>query len=163
MPAKKLNAQVLWMQFEDVLAPGLRLTVKERAVYCYLLRHSLVAASRAYSLRLRRWAVLCIGHRSGAQCGCAGSTSLGALRVLRRTRTVIPWRCGRRRRSARSAGAGNGAPFVAQAGAGVVRAARAASAATLETKDFWKNLGAPQSHSRSRTRHLLLLPSPRSR
>jgi len=39
---KKLNAKLLWMQFEDVLAPRLGLTVKERAVYSYLLRHSLV-------------------------------------------------------------------------------------------------------------------------
>ena len=39
---KKLNAKLLWMQFEDVLAPRLGLTVKERAVYSYLLRHPLV-------------------------------------------------------------------------------------------------------------------------
>jgi hypothetical protein len=39
---KKLNPKLLWMQFEDVLAPRLGLTVKERAVYSYLLRHSLV-------------------------------------------------------------------------------------------------------------------------
>jgi len=40
------------MQFEDVLAPRLGLTVKERAVYSYLLRHSSASASSACSLRL---------------------------------------------------------------------------------------------------------------
>jgi hypothetical protein len=42
MPNKKLNAKLLWMQFEDVLAPRLGLTVWDRAVYSHLLRHSLV-------------------------------------------------------------------------------------------------------------------------
>ncbi len=58
---KKLNAKLLWMQFEDVLAPRLGLTVKERAVYCYLLRHSLVVGK----LRLH-FAVMSL---AGVYCG----------------------------------------------------------------------------------------------
>ena len=38
MPNKKLNPKLLWIQFEDVLAPRLGLTVWDRAVYSYLLR-----------------------------------------------------------------------------------------------------------------------------
>ena len=39
---KKVNAKLLWIQFEDVLASRLNLTVWDRAVYSHLLRHSLV-------------------------------------------------------------------------------------------------------------------------
>src|SRR5271155_4322370 len=42
MANKKMNPKLLWIQFEDVLAPRLGLTVWDRAVYSYLLRHSLV-------------------------------------------------------------------------------------------------------------------------
>ena len=42
MKPKKMNLGLLWMQFEDVLAPRLGLTVFDRAVYSHLLRHSLV-------------------------------------------------------------------------------------------------------------------------
>src|SRR6266478_8458517 len=86
MPAKKLNAQVLWMQFEDVLAPGLRLTVKERAVYCYLLRHSLVVGEPRI-----QFAVTAMGRTLHMGIGAARNSvrrldELGALRVLRRNK-----------------------------------------------------------------------------
>src|SRR3989454_5064829 len=40
MKNKKPNAEHIWKQFEDMLAPRLRLSVIDRAVYSYLLRHS---------------------------------------------------------------------------------------------------------------------------
>ena len=40
MTIKKLDGIELWKQFEDLLIPGLRLSVIERAVYSHLLRHS---------------------------------------------------------------------------------------------------------------------------
>src|SRR2546427_13074315 len=46
MKNKKLNAVQVWKQFEDVLAPRLRLSVIERAVYSHLLRHSLLERKR---------------------------------------------------------------------------------------------------------------------
>ncbi len=61
---KKLNAKLLWMQFEDVLAPRLGLTVKERAVYSYLLRHSLVVGK----LRLQ-FAVMSLARTLGLAIG----------------------------------------------------------------------------------------------
>src|SRR5260370_42235197 len=63
---KKLNAKLLWMQFEDVLAPRLGLTVKERAVYSYLLRHSLVVGK----LRLQ-FAVMSLARTPGLSLGAA--------------------------------------------------------------------------------------------
>src|SRR5258708_23579545 len=84
---KKLNAKLLWMQFEDVLAPRLGLTVKERAVYCYLLRHSLVVGK----LRLQ-FAVMSLARILGLSIGAARQAvrrldELGALRVLKRSKT----------------------------------------------------------------------------
>jgi hypothetical protein len=40
MKIKKLNVEHIWKQFEDLLVPRLRLSVTERAIYSYLLRHS---------------------------------------------------------------------------------------------------------------------------
>jgi 5-methylcytosine-specific restriction endonuclease McrA len=40
MTNKRLDGIQIWKQFEDLLIPGLRLSVIERAVYSHLLRHS---------------------------------------------------------------------------------------------------------------------------
>jgi 5-methylcytosine-specific restriction endonuclease McrA len=86
MKPKKLNAKLLWMQFEDVLAPRLGLSVKERAVYCYLLRHSLVVGK----FRLQ-FAVVALARTLGLSIGAARQAvrrldELGALRVLERSK-----------------------------------------------------------------------------
>jgi len=87
MQNKKLNPKLLWMQFEDVLAPRLGLTVKERAVYSYLLRHSLVVGK----VRLQ-FAVMSLARTLGLSIGAARQAvrrldELGALRVLERNKT----------------------------------------------------------------------------
>src|SRR5258708_17447219 len=40
MKTKKPNAELVWKQLEDQLAPRLRLSVIERTVYAHLVRHS---------------------------------------------------------------------------------------------------------------------------
>jgi 5-methylcytosine-specific restriction endonuclease McrA len=40
MPTKKPNAEQVWKQFEDLLAPRLRLSTTDRVVYSYLVRRS---------------------------------------------------------------------------------------------------------------------------
>ncbi|HXN52764.1 MAG TPA: HNH endonuclease [Candidatus Acidoferrum sp.] len=87
MNPKKLNPGLLWMQFEDVLAPRLGLSVKERAVYSYLLRHSLVVGK----LRLQ-FAVMALARTLGLSIGAARQAvrrldELGALRVLERSKS----------------------------------------------------------------------------
>src|SRR5229473_6186872 len=87
MPNKKPNAKLLWMQFEDVLAPRLGLTVWDRAVYSYLLRHSLVVGK----LRLH-FAVLSVARDLGLSNGPVRQAvrrldELGALRLLERSKT----------------------------------------------------------------------------
>jgi hypothetical protein len=46
MKNKKLNAVHVWKQFEDLLAPRLRLSVYDRAVYYNLVRHSQLEGKR---------------------------------------------------------------------------------------------------------------------
>jgi 5-methylcytosine-specific restriction endonuclease McrA len=75
------------MQFEDVLAPRLGLTVWDRAVYSYLLRHSLVVGK----LRLH-FAVLSVARYLGLSNGPVRQAvrrldELGALRLLERSKT----------------------------------------------------------------------------
>src|SRR5713226_6449707 len=87
MKPQKLNAKLLWMQFEDVLAPRLGLSVKERAVYSYLLRHSLVVGK----VRLQ-FAVMALARTLGLSIGAARQAvrrldELGALRVLERSKS----------------------------------------------------------------------------
>src|SRR5262245_4406634 len=87
MPRKNPNAKFLWIQFEDVLAPAFGLTVKERAVYCHLLRHSLVVGN----VRLR-FAVTAMARTLSLSPGAARDAvrrldELGALRVLERGKT----------------------------------------------------------------------------
>jgi len=87
MPSKKLNPKLLWMQFEDVLAPRLGLTVKERAVYSYLLRHSLVVGKLSL-----QFAVLALARTLGISVGPVRQAvrrldELGALRVRKRDKS----------------------------------------------------------------------------
>src|ERR1700737_3233583 len=87
MKPKKLNPGLLWMQFEDVLAPRLGLSVKERAVYSYLLRHSRVVGK----LRLQ-FAVIALARTLRLSIGATRQAvrrldELGALRVLERSKS----------------------------------------------------------------------------
>jgi hypothetical protein len=136
---KKQNAKLLWMQFEDVLAPRLGLTVKERAVYSYLLRHSLVVGK----LRLQ-FAVMSLARTLGLSIGAARHAvrrldELGTLRVLKRSKTghLAEMRLAEKIRALRPGK--NGALLTTGAvGVGTTGAAGEPPAATLETRDFLK-------------------------
>jgi 5-methylcytosine-specific restriction endonuclease McrA len=141
---KKLNAKLLWMQFEDVLTPRLGLTVKERAVYSYLLRHSLVAGK----LRLQ-FAVMALARTLGLSIGAARQAvrrldELGALRVLKRSKTghLVEMRLPEKIRAIRLGK--NGA-------SGATGAAGEPPASTLETTDFLKTWALRKAiHDRER-------------
>ncbi len=149
---KKLNAKLLWMQFEDVLAPRLGLTVKERAVYSYLLRHSLVVGK----LRLQ-FAVMSLARTLGLSIGAARQAvrrldELGALRVLKRSKTghLAEMRLPEKIRALREGK--NGALLTTGAvGVGATGAAGEPPAATLETTDFLKTWALRKAiHDRER-------------
>ncbi len=149
---KKLNAKLLWMQFEDVLAPRLGLTVKERAVYSYLLRHSLVAGN----LRLQ-FAVMSLARTLGLSIGAARQAvrrldELGALRVLERSKTghLVEMRLPEKIRALRAGR--NGASMALGVGTtGAMGAAVERPASTLETADFLKTWALRKTiHDRER-------------
>lgn len=141
MNAKKVNPGLLWMQFEDVLAPRLGLSVKERAVYCYLLRHSLVVGK----LRLQ-FAVMALARTLGLSIGAARQAvrrldELGALRVLERTKNGhlaemrLPGKI----------------PAIRRDRNGPFQVAEEASASSLETTDFLKTWALRKAiHDRER-------------
>src|SRR6266478_475471 len=151
---KKQNAKLLWMQFEDVLAPRLGPTVKERAVYSYLLRHSLVVGK----LRLQ-FAVMSLARTLGLSIGAARHAvrrldELGALHVLERSKTghLAEMRLPEKIRALRPGR--NGASIavgMGTTGAVGVGAAGEAPASTLETTDFWKTWALRKAiHDRER-------------
>jgi 5-methylcytosine-specific restriction endonuclease McrA len=141
MKPKKLNPGLLWMQFEDVLAPRLGLSVKERAVYSYLLRHSLVVGK----LRLQ-FAVMALARTLGLSIGAARQAvrrldELGALRVLERSKSghFAEMRLPEKIRAIRLRKNGTAMVVaVGTAGLGATGAAGEAPASTLETTDFLK-------------------------
>src|SRR6266851_2763025 len=152
MPNKKLNAKLLWMQFEDVLAPRLGLTVKERAVYSYLLRHSLVAGK----LRLQ-FAVMSLARTLGLSIGAARQAvrrldELGVLRVLKRSKTghLAEMRLPEKIRALRPGR--NGALMAMGVGTtGAVGAAGEPPASTIEATDFLKTWALRKAiHDRER-------------
>ncbi len=147
MPNKTLNAKLLWMQFEDVLAPRLGLTVKERAVYSYLLRHSLVVGK----LRLQ-FAVMSLARTLGLSIGPVRQAvrrldELGALRVLERSKTghLVEMRLPEKIRALRS---GRNGASVAM---GATGAAGEPPASALEATDFLKTWALRKTiHDRER-------------
>jgi 5-methylcytosine-specific restriction endonuclease McrA len=138
---KKPNAKLLWMQFEDVLAPRLGLTVWDRAVYSYLLRHSLVVGK----LRLH-FAVMSVARDLDLSYGPVRQAvrrldEMGALRLLERSKTghLVEMRLPEQIRALRPAK--NGASH----------AAEETPASALEATDFLKTWALRKSiHDRER-------------
>jgi 5-methylcytosine-specific restriction endonuclease McrA len=149
MKPKKLNPGLLWRQFEDVLVPRLGLTVFDRAVYSYLLRHSLVVGK----LRLH-FSVISVAAKLGLSNGPVRQAvrrldELGALRLLERSKTghLVEMRLPQNIRAICLRK--NGAPIASQlAGAGDPGEP---SASTLESTDFLKTWALRKAiHDRER-------------
>jgi 5-methylcytosine-specific restriction endonuclease McrA len=86
MNNKKLDAAVLWKQFEDVLVPTLGLSVVDRVVYSHLIRHTLVEGKRRI-----RFSIKWLAQGSGVTTGPARKAlrrlaEKGAVRLMERTR-----------------------------------------------------------------------------
>jgi 5-methylcytosine-specific restriction endonuclease McrA len=149
MNPKKLNPGLLWMQFEDVLAPRLGLTVFDRAVYSHLLRHSLVVGK----LRLQ-FSVMSVAAKLGLSNGPVRQAvrrldELGALRLLERSKTghLVEMRLPQNIRAIRLHK--NGVPMAV----GVEAAGDAGEppASALETTDFLKTWALRKTiHDRER-------------
>ncbi len=87
MKNKKPNAELVWKQLEDLLAPRLRLSVIERTVYAHLLRHSRLEGK----LRLRfsiRWLARNIRLSTGpVREAVRRLVAQGAMRLVQRSKT----------------------------------------------------------------------------
>lgn len=86
MKNEKIDALRVWKQMEDLVAPRLGLTLSERAVYSYLLRHSRLEDR----LRLR-FSILWLARGNRVSTGCVrlavrGLVAKGALRLVERTK-----------------------------------------------------------------------------
>jgi hypothetical protein len=141
MPNKTLNAKLLWIQFEDALAPRLGLTVWDRAVYSSLPRHSLVVGK----LRLH-FAVMSVARDLGLSNGPVRRLDeLGALRLLERSKIghLVEMRLPEQIRALRPGK--NGA-------SGATGAAGEPSASKLDSTDFLKTWALRKTiHDRERS------------
>jgi 5-methylcytosine-specific restriction endonuclease McrA len=141
---KKLNPKLLWIQFEDVLAPRLNLTVWERAVYSHLLRHSLVLGKLRLHFSLISVANSLKFSKGPVRHAVRRLHELGALRVLERNKTghLVEMRLPEQIRAARLGK--NGASLA-------TGAAGEPPASNLETTDFLKTCALRKAiHDRER-------------
>ncbi|MHB8503930.1 MAG: HNH endonuclease [Candidatus Acidiferrales bacterium] len=132
-----MNPKLLWVLFEDVLAPSLGLTILDRAVYSYLLRHSLVVGTPRV-----HFAVTALARVLGVSAGRTRESvrrldELGALHVLERGKTghLAEMRLPENVLAMRSGGYGGlsaGRGLLSQQHAGAVEKH------SIETRDFWK-------------------------
>jgi 5-methylcytosine-specific restriction endonuclease McrA len=86
MKNKKPNAELVWKQLEDLLAPRPRLSVIDRTVYSHLLRHSRLEGK----LRLR-FSILRVARNirlspCSVRKGVRGLIAHGALRLVQRSK-----------------------------------------------------------------------------
>ncbi len=140
---KEVNVKYLWIQFEDVLAPALGLTVKERAVYSYLLRHSLVVGNARVRFAVTAMARTLSVSPMAAREAVRRLDDLGALRVVERSKTghVADMRRPEKIRAVRPGK--KRASIFAEAGD--------PAADTLEATDFWKSWALRKAiHARER-------------
>lgn len=86
MQPKKLNLKLLWMQFTDFLYPRLRLSITERAVYFYLLRHTRLEGKLQLHCSMP-WLARGLGISSGpVRESVRRLAVLGAVRIAQRSK-----------------------------------------------------------------------------
>jgi hypothetical protein len=151
MKNKKPNAEHLWKQLDDLVVPRLRLSVTERAVYSYLLRHSRLEGRPRLRFSipwLARGVRLC---PMTARCTLRRLFDLRVLRLVERNQVghVVVVRLPQEIRALR--------PYLTAARG----AARLPLAASIADADFFKNKALRQAiHSRERSLCFLLLAQP---
>jgi len=145
-----------------MFSPASRPDVKERAVYSYLLRHSLVVGKLRLQFAVMSLARTLVSLSERRAMRCAGSMSWGFARA--QTQQDRPSRGDAPGGEIRALRRGKkGALLTTGAvGVGTTGAAGEPPAATLETGIFLKTWALRKTIS-SRTRHVLLLSPPHSR
>jgi len=86
MKAKKPNAELVWKQLEDLLAPRLCLSVIERTVYSHLLRHSRLEGKLRFRFSIR-WLARNIRLSTGpVREAVRRLVAQGAMRLVQRSK-----------------------------------------------------------------------------
>jgi predicted DNA-binding transcriptional regulator len=147
MKNKKLNAELIWKQFEDLLVPRLRLSVVDRAVYSHLLRHSRLEGKLRLRFSIARIARGIRLSNEPAREAVRRLVEQGALRLVERSKAghVVEVRLPEEIRGVHHDGI---------ATRGLTRQPHAAS---LEEMDFLKTKALRQANSLTGARPLLLL------
>ncbi len=83
MKNTKVNAAQVWKDFEDLLAPGLSLSVHDRVVYSHLFRHGRLEGKLDFQFSLDRLALGTGMSRSGARQALRRLQARGVLRLVR--------------------------------------------------------------------------------
>src|SRR5437016_6883408 len=87
MKNKKPNAELVWKQLEDQLAPRLALSAIDRTVYSHLLRHSRLEGKLCLRFSIR-WLARHIRLSAGPVRGAVRRlVAQGALRLVQRSKT----------------------------------------------------------------------------
>ncbi len=77
----------MWKQFEDVLAPGLRLSPVDRAVYSHLFRYSRLEGKRCIQFSMQ-WLACGVCLTAGpVRCAVRRLIASGVLRLVERNQT----------------------------------------------------------------------------
>jgi hypothetical protein len=146
MKTKKPNAELVWKQLEDHLAPRLRLSVFDRTIYSYLLRHSRLEGK----LRLR-FSILGLARNlrlspATIRVGVRRLIAHGALRLLQRSKAghLVEVRLPSEIRAVRLS-------LIESRPVGKVEPAGAHAAINLEQADFLQNVRLRKAiHARER-------------
>jgi 5-methylcytosine-specific restriction endonuclease McrA len=83
MKNTKVDAAQVWKEFEDLLAPGLSLSVHDRAVYSHLFRHSRLEGKTDVQFSIDRLALGSAMSRSGAREALRRLEARGVLQLIR--------------------------------------------------------------------------------
>ncbi len=85
MKNTNVNAAQVWKDFEDLLVPGLSLSVHDRAVYSHLFRHSRLEGKLDVQFSLDRLALGTAMSRTGAREALRRLEARGVLRLTQRS------------------------------------------------------------------------------
>lgn len=83
----KPNAELLWKQLDDVLAPHLHLSVVDRAVYFHLIRHSRLEGNRTVRFSILKVARNLYLSHGPVRESVRRLVEMGVLRLIERTKT----------------------------------------------------------------------------
>ena len=127
MKPEKLDAELVWKQFEDLVVPQLKLSVVDQAVYAHMVRHSRLEGKRRLHVSMNKLGRGTRLSSAGARHAVRRLVAKGALNLVERSKAghVLEVRLPEEIRKVRSK----------------LTAASGTSRPNLERFNFWKDSG----------------------